>query len=175
MVHDTVAVYAFQKHLIADIKNIAPSVEKVIYFTDGSSSQYKNKKNFVNVCHHVKDFGKKAEWNFFASSHGKNACDGIGGTTKREITRVSLQRPYTNQILTPKDVYEYCSQNISGVTYQYVSREEITENEKKLENRFQFCQRIPGTRVYHRFIPLSETVIRCFVTSTCEQYDDHNI
>lgn len=175
LVHDTVAVYTFQKHLIDDIKNIAPSVEKVIYFSDGSSSQYKNKKNFVNVCHHVTDFGIKSEWNFFASSHGKNACDGIGGTTKREITRVSLQRPYTDQILMPKDMFDYCSQNISGVTYKYVPREEIEENEKKLENRFQFCQRVPGTRVYHRFTPLSESVIRCFVTSTCEQYDDHNI
>lgn len=73
----------------------------------------------------------QAEWNFFASFHGKNACDGIGGITKRETTRVSLQRPYSNQILTPKDMFDYCSQNISGVTYQYVSSREIEGNEKK--------------------------------------------
>ena len=58
----------------------------VIYFSDGASSQYKNKKIVINVCHHENDFSLLAEWNFFASSHGKNSCDGIGGTTKREVT-----------------------------------------------------------------------------------------
>lgn len=175
LVHDTISVYTFQKQLINDIKNISPTVEKVIYFTDGSGSQYKNKKNFVNVCHHAKDFGMQAEWNFFASSHGKNACDGVGATTKREITKISLRRPYTNQILTPKDMFECCSEKFSGIAYLYVSEEEVEDSKKKLERRFQLCQRIPGTRGYHRFVPLSETVIRCFVTSTCEEYDDHNI
>lgn len=124
MTHNTVAVSTFQKHLIKEIKNIAPSVEKVAYFTDGTSCQYKNKKKkIVNLCHYINDFRVEAEWNFFASCHGKNACDGIGGTTKRELTR--LQRPYSDQILAPKDMFDYCSENISGVTYLYVSKEEI--------------------------------------------------
>ena len=28
---------------------------------------------------HKKDFWMKAEWHFFARSHGENACDGVGG------------------------------------------------------------------------------------------------
>lgn len=107
LVLDTVAVFTVQKHLIDDIKIIALQVRKVIYFSDGSSSQYKNKKNFLNLCHHLNDFGVEAEWNFFASCHEKNACDGIGGTTKREITRASLQRLYSDQILTAKDVFNF--------------------------------------------------------------------
>ena len=31
--------------------------------------------------------------NFFATSHGKSACDGIGETVKRLLTKASLQRP----------------------------------------------------------------------------------
>lgn len=90
LVHDTTTVYAFQNYLIKEIKSLVPKVTKVIYYSDGASSQYKNKKNFVNVCQHKNDFNISAEWNFFASSHGKNSCDGIGGTTKREVTRASL-------------------------------------------------------------------------------------
>ena len=28
-------------------------------------------------------FALNAKWNFFATSHGKNAYDGVGGTVKR--------------------------------------------------------------------------------------------
>ena len=37
---------------------------------------------------------------FFATYHVKSACDGIGGTEKRLVTKASLQRPYNDQILT---------------------------------------------------------------------------
>ena len=32
----------------------------------------------VNLCHHKLDHGIDAVWNFFATSHGTSACDGIG-------------------------------------------------------------------------------------------------
>ena len=51
-------------------------------------AQYKNCKN---LCHHFEDFGVRAEWDFFATSHGKSAGDGAGGTLKRLATRASLQ------------------------------------------------------------------------------------
>ena len=54
----------------------------MIYFSDGCAGQYKNYKNFVNLCHHLSDVGIEAFWNFFATSHGKYSCDGIGRITK---------------------------------------------------------------------------------------------
>ena len=53
-----------------------------MYFSDGAGSQYKNRKNFVNLCSHQEDFGVSAEWHFYVTSHGKGACDGLGGTLK---------------------------------------------------------------------------------------------
>ncbi|KAJ8943495.1 hypothetical protein NQ318_016275 [Aromia moschata] len=35
--------------------------------------------SLLNLLYHEEDFGIKAEWNFFATAHGKGACDGIGG------------------------------------------------------------------------------------------------
>jgi len=58
-------------------------------------SQYKNYKNFSNLCYHEQDFGIKVEWNFFATSHGKSAGDGIGGTVNREAAKKSLQATLT--------------------------------------------------------------------------------
>ena len=71
--HDTVAVYLFQKSLLHFLKKF--SICKVFYF---SAAQYKNRKNFINLCHHEEDFGVPAEWHFSATSHGKGACDGVG-------------------------------------------------------------------------------------------------
>lgn len=42
LIHDTTSVYELQKHLIKEVKKALPGV-KMIYFSDGASSQYKNK------------------------------------------------------------------------------------------------------------------------------------
>ena len=72
-----------RKKLISLLKEKFPEVVKCYYFSDGAAGQYKNKKNFVNLANHEKDFGVLAEWYFFATNHGKGPCDGVGGTIKR--------------------------------------------------------------------------------------------
>ena len=54
----------------------------------------------INLCYHKEDFGIPAEWHFFATSHGKGPCDGVGGTVKHEAAKASLQHPYHDQIMT---------------------------------------------------------------------------
>lgn len=70
--HNTIAVYLFQKKFISFLKeNFNQEVKKIIYFSDGCAGQYKNRKYFINLTHHETDFGCKAEWHFFVTSHGK--------------------------------------------------------------------------------------------------------
>ena len=92
-VHTTATVYAFQKKLLDNIKVTHPSLTKGHYYSDGCAGQYKNRYNIINQCHHK---GLLAEWHFFATSHGKTACDGIGGTAKRLTLNASLQGPVSN-------------------------------------------------------------------------------
>ena len=78
MTHNIITVYAFLKTLINDhIKTRYPFLKSISYFIDGSPAQYKNYKNFTNLLMHKKDFGMKAGWHFCATSHDKNACDGV--------------------------------------------------------------------------------------------------
>ena len=42
-------------------------------------------KNFTNLLMYEKEFRIKTEWHFFATSHGKNACNGVGGGLKRDL------------------------------------------------------------------------------------------
>ncbi|KAL5476040.1 hypothetical protein EMCRGX_G025942 [Ephydatia muelleri] len=73
LVATQVSVHCFIKKLLRFLNN-SMDVTKVLYFSDGASAQYKNKKNFV---FHIKDFNMEAEWHFFATAHGKGGCDGI--------------------------------------------------------------------------------------------------
>ena len=164
--HDTVAVYLFQKSLIVFLKEALPCHPvKITYFSDGAASQYKNRKNFINLCNHQSDFGIKAEWHFSATSHGKGACDGIGGTVKRLAARASLQRPYEEQIMTPLKLFEWASGSIPGTVFKYCSTEEYEEVKVHLQSRFLNARTIPGTRKLHSFVPLSRDILTTRVYS----------
>ena len=112
------------------------------------AGQYKNCKNFLNLCHHESDFGLDAEWNFFATSHGKGPCDGVGGTVKRLAARASLQRPYDRQILTPQALFEFAEEEIK----------KIKDSAVAAENSIQFD--ILGYYVWHLTMP--EDIIEKF-------------
>ena len=106
--HDMITVHVYIGKVINYLKMQFSKISHIHYFSDGSAAQYKNFKNFFNLCH-------REEWNFFGTSHGKSPCDGIGGTTKQLAARASLQRLYENQILTFKDLFNFCIDIINGI------------------------------------------------------------
>ena len=75
--HDTTAVYLFQKCFIT-------SCRKGCILRKQSISQMvrlpsTRKERTSSLCD---DFGISAEWHFYSTSHGKGACDGVGGAVK---------------------------------------------------------------------------------------------
>jgi len=157
MQHDTTAVYAFIHILIQYLKTKIPAIKHVKYFSDGCAGQYKNYKNFSNLCMHQHDFGLTAEWHFFATSHGKSACDGIGGTVKHLASRYSLQHPSGGHILTPGQLHDWAVANIKGILFFYVSTDDIEHHKEMLAERFDTARTVPGTRSHHCFKPTSST------------------
>ena len=102
--HDVTLVYEVQNPILADLKCKLPRLSTIIYFTDGCAEKYKNRKKFYDLCQHKSDFGLNARWVFFATSHGKQLYDGIGGPVKRLVSNTSLIRDLKDQILSPSDV-----------------------------------------------------------------------
>ena len=170
--HDTVAVHLFQRHLIDFLMiALAQPPEKIIYFSDGAASQYKNRKNFINLCYHYDDFRVAAEWHFSATSHGKGACDGLGGTIKRLAARASLQRLQDDQITTPLELYEWAKKHIPQMTFCFCSTEEYKTEKTILQERFENSQTITGTRKLHSFIPTSTDTLQTRVFSSSAEYN----
>lgn len=62
--------------------------EKILkIWSDGPSSQFKNKYNACLILHVEKMFGIKIIWNYFATAHGKDCVDGIGATAKTIVRK----------------------------------------------------------------------------------------
>ena len=84
---------------------------------------------------HQSDFGIQANWCFFATSHGKSPCDGIGGTAKRSTAHVSLQRPYNNQILSAESMLDYCINHAEGIVFKFISKANVDAVRRELVNK----------------------------------------
>jgi len=171
--HDTIAVHLFQKVLINFLSKKITTPQKMIYFSDGCAAQYKNRKNFVNLCNHGADFGMSAEWHFFATSHGKGPCDGVGGTVKRMAARASLQRPLHDQILTPRQLFDFAVAEIKTVNFYYATVDEYEKETELLKTRLESARTIPGTHRLHCFLPVSADVmeVRDFSSSPIKRLE----
>ena len=105
-------VYEVQKAILAGLKCKLPALSTINHFNDECAGQYKNWKKFYNLCQRKSDFGLNARWVFFATSHGKQPCDGIGGTVKQLVSNASLKRDLKDQILSPSGMFQFCKDNI---------------------------------------------------------------
>lgn len=161
--HDSSAVNLFNSKLISFMKNRfgQQNIKKIHYFSDGAGSQYKNKYNFVNLLHHKKDFKIDAEWNFFASAHGKGACDGIGGVVKRNAYRSSLQNRHQEKITGAKSLFEWAKTYFKSIHFDFCTKLEHEIHCKKLKNRYSKAKTIQNTRQFHRFVPNEKQEMEC--------------
>lgn len=154
--HDSVVVWAFSGLINSFIKSFMPNPAKIFYFSDGAPQQFKNFKNFINIYYHQLDFNVHAEWNFFATAHGKGPCDGIGGTIKRQATKASLQRSPENPILTPLDLYNWAITSGLSSTVEYWDGQNYEAAKNFLSERFLQAKPVPQTLQAHCVIPAND-------------------
>lgn len=171
--HDTTAIHLFLAKLVEHLKNKHSTINQIIYFSDGAGSRYKNKFNLTNVLYHEEDFGIPAEWHFFATSHGKSPCDGVGGSVKRLASRASLLRSANNQIQSPLQLFEWATDYFTNVKFFYATIDEHEEHKKFLETRFASARVFNGTRDYHSFVPVSHNAMNCKLFSAAEKGKIH--
>ena len=152
--HNTSFVHKIQKPLVEFLKQRLPNVTKIYYVSDGCGGQYKNFKNFLNLCSHKVDFSIKAEWIFFATSHGKSTCDGTGGVVKCHGCKMKFtkttQQPNSG---LPCSAGSMPRRNeVHYLLWHWQRRPGWGETEK-MKKRFEDGKMAPGTRSGHHFIP----------------------
>ena len=84
-------------------------------------------------------------WKQSGTSHGKSACDGIGGTVKRPASKASSQPDL--------DMFSYCESDVTGTKFFYISSTTIKDNVILLQDKYNAAQTVKGTRQLDRFVP----------------------
>lgn len=129
-------------------------MKRIIYYSDGAKQHFKNRFQIANLMNHETDFGVPADWHFHATAHGKNACDGIGATFKREATRASLQASSLNPLTNANVLFEWAQKNFSTIQIRFYSNEMHRRAERHLKKRFTEAKPVPNISTRHGFITL---------------------
>jgi len=145
MQHDPSAVWAYLNPVLDEIKWNHPSVSKLIFFSDGPVTQYRQKNNFYLFTKQIVKKGfAEANWNFFEAGHGKGIPDGIGGTLKRTADRRVLEGA---DILSADDFIKNVQKHTKVSLYQ-IYQSDISVVEETIEN--STLKTVPGTMRLHQ-------------------------
>ena len=106
------------------------SVQEVHIWSDGPSSQFKNKYIAESIKILEKRHNKKLIWNYFATSHGKGPVDGIGGSIKRLVWEAVKRRKY---LVSSASEFVKAANPLSKIKVIEVTDEEIHERNKSLK------------------------------------------
>lgn len=91
--------------------------------------------------------GIKVNWHFFATSHGKGAVDGVGGSVKRAVFSAIMTRRHH---VTNAEEYAECAKKVmKNVTILYVPNEDIQAKKPELDAIWNSVTAVPGTQRVH--------------------------
>ena len=71
---------------------LSETVKEIDIWSDGPSSQFKNKYIATLLPFFEQRKEITIKWNYFATSHGKGPVDGVGGILKQFVTSKIMQR-----------------------------------------------------------------------------------
>lgn len=129
-------------------------MKHLIFWSDGPSSQYKQKNNFCRLSLDPFIEGYKTiSWNFFESSHGKGAVDGVGAVEKRSANDAVRRGVDIN---TPRRLYDVVGPMLHSVKLIYIENEDFTASSSLLST---VVPTIKGTRDIHQIYSLSKDIV----------------
>lgn len=145
---DASAIWTHMEPVLTDIRLKFPKVDTIHFWSDGPSKQYKNKNNFSLLCSVPPTLGfKKTTWNFFPTSHGKGAPDGIGGTVKRTADNLILRG---NDIVNGNIFHEMVGKSLCSTKLYVITEADMHPYDALLS---QPLKPVPATRKLHQVTP----------------------
>ena len=125
------------------------TVKKVDIWSDGPRSQFKNRFIIAALPLLQKLSNILITWNYFASSHGKGAVDGIGGTIKRHVYNAVLKR---NHNVQNSKSFEHAARSCESITCLRMDSCEISQfaEKHKLKEIFDQSKQIKGIKSVHK-------------------------
>lgn len=151
--HTKLSIYKFVDYVFSWLKDKYSEIECINVFSDGPSSQFKQRYLFSNLFLFETSHEIKLTWNFFASSHGKGVVDGIGGTVKRTVWRhVKAGKVLVN---TAQQFAVVAAEMNPSVHIKFLSNEEIEKNSESLYTKWEVALPVPNIQSVHCVKPSS--------------------
>ena len=119
------SVFTFIMQLLDEIK-FQPGEELIVY-SDGPSSEFKNKFITGKLLFLLSDKLKRnAQWKYFATSHGKGVVDGIGGAAKARVCEQIKSRGLGAVVVQNSfDFANVSAKLLKNVKVIHISKDEI--------------------------------------------------
>jgi hypothetical protein len=135
--------------IVTKIRQQNPSVINIEFFSDGPSSQYRQKGNFYLLTTEAFKYRfETAKWTFFESNHGKGVPDAIGGSVKGTADSKVL---YGEDIVCASDFIKQFQDSKTKVCL--VTEKEIQAQQEQLANKE--LKAVNGTLKIHQLIAQS--------------------
>ena len=145
--HTKYSIFAFMQCIFQALRVKFPSIESINVFSDGPTSQFKQRFLFSNLHYWEQDHDISITWNFFATSHGKGVVDGIGGTIKRAVWRHI--RSERSHITTPQEYSTLAKQLCLNIQVEFVAKSEIDQQSTFLDAKWEGVMALPQTHKVH--------------------------
>ena len=154
LIHSPVGIWAHLGPILDCIRKEYPQVKHLTFWSDGPSSQYKQKRNFFRLSTDPFDHGfQTVGWNFFESCHGKGAVDGVGAAIKRMANDAVRQGM---DIESPRKLFDVMKQLSTSVRLMYIENDQFTLSASRTPEDVPVIQ---GTRSLHQINCTSKGII----------------
>ena len=111
-------------HVFRYLKATFPNIEYINIFSDGPTSQFKQRFLLSNLYAWEMEHDLKITWNFFTTSHGKGVVNGIRNTQRAVWRHVKAERAHVINASKYSTLGKWLCPNIN---IELVSKEDITE------------------------------------------------
>ena len=159
--HDKKSVAVFMDTVVNNfVGKSFLQVQVVNIFSDGPSSQFKN-KFMAGFYHTLQRKGLRIKRHFFATSHSKGVVDGLGGTVKRMVWGAVSTRKVSNvqdAVTFAKIAVQFCN----SVNIQLCLKKDIDDYSSciELDRCFEQATPIPGISKIHCIEPAMKGQLR---------------
>ena len=153
-IHERNIAFSCNVSLIDFIKNHFPSVEKVHFWNDGCSSQFRSQYFFCSFSYFLRNL--EPTWNYGEAHHFKGHHDGIGGAIKRKV-----YSDITAQKVVIQNTSHFCSydSSVSHVNMIYLDKSEVQIS----GGNDSFY--VPGTFKVHQVKRVDENIVEFYYNS----------
>lgn len=118
-------------YLYKILSSLPDSLKVLKIWSDGPTSQFKNKFIAATIAVLEEKFDIKIIWNFFATSHGKGCVDGIGATAKTVVRKHIRARDC--MVNSASDFVNAFNRTSSKISVEEVTEADFTEINTTLE------------------------------------------